>query len=124
MTTSTWPDLYYSPSLNVFFDRGSPVARPDDLVLVPGEYLDDLFRRINSTVHATFGAGEDGWPILVIVEPIIMPRKKNPEEEAKKLLEETDWYVARQMETGEKIPTDVKKEREKAREILNNTKEK
>lgn len=36
--------------------------------------------------------------------------------EAQELLEETDWYVVRKQETGEKIPDDVLKEREKIRQ--------
>ena len=39
-----------------------------------------------------------------------------------KFLQETDWMVIREMETGKKMPTHIKEERVRAREKLHNFK--
>jgi len=39
--------------------------------------------------------------------------------QSRKILQSTDWYVVRYMDTGKDIPDNIKKLREKARELAN-----
>lgn len=51
-------------------------------------------------------------------QEIIDNKIKQEKSEAQKYLNNTDWYVLRQVETGANIPRRVKRKREKAREVL------
>ncbi len=51
-------------------------------------------------------------------QEIIDNQVKLEKKEAQLYLNQTDWYVLRQVETGTNIPRRVKRKREKARETL------
>jgi hypothetical protein len=50
--------------------------------------------------------------------PVVSPEMLEARDTAQRLLQQTDWYVIREMETGRRVPEDIARARAEARLIL------
>lgn len=92
-------------------------------------------KEINSAVHMSFinqansegkliSADKDGNPILVDPPPPTQEEiRKQRINELENYLSETDWYAIRYADTGEEMPSDIKKKRQNARDEISNLRE-
>lgn len=85
---------------------------------ISDEEHDRIIKEANE-VGKPIGADENGDPIIIEPpEPSQEEKDKWRLEYLENYLKETDWYAIRFADTGEAIPTDVKKKRQEAREEI------
>lgn len=98
--------------------RGENPTPPDEFHVLPwGDKR--LFRPRYDFASQTWVEGE---PPEVVAEREDEILSHTGIVEAQRYLDETDWYVTREMETGKPIPSDVRAKREHARVLLSNMK--
>ena len=92
-------------------------------VLISNEEYGQILYAINNT-EKTVTADEEGKPILVdLPEPPEKEKAKRRIEELESYLKQTDWYAIRFADTGEKMPADIKKKRQEARDEISRLRE-
>lgn len=112
---------FYSPSTNSFYiELQFYPDLPGDLVQISWDRYQEIQKDLTSITHAFLGPDENCSPIIITRPPTSWDPSEaiHENDRARKLLNDTDWYLSRQMETGEAMPSDVKKARENARKIL------
>ena len=64
---------------------------------------------------------KNGFPVIVKKRKSVNPQLRI--DELEKYLLETDWYAIRFVDNGEKIPSDIQKKRQEAREEISELRE-
>jgi len=113
--------LRYSASANAFFEteiHGDAI--PADAMEVSRETYDAIQDKLSK--GGTLKSGKAGRP-SVIAPPAVDEEKRQREiakVKARAYLNETDWYIIREIETGRKVPDEIKEARTKARKDQEN----
>lgn len=110
--------MHYSPSHNSFYlpeIHGSAI--PADTVEITREQHAALLE--GQSQGKVIAADSKGHPVLQDPpNPTPEQLQEQAKAEARAYLASTDWYVVRQTETGEKIPAEVTKKRQAARDSI------
>lgn len=106
--------MLYSASTNAFYDEAIHNRIPEDVVGVSDERFKEILE--GKEKGQVVVADNKGNPILVDA-PAPTPEQEQAarNEEARRYLSDTDWYVVRKMETGVEIPQDILDKRAAAR---------
>jgi hypothetical protein len=110
--------MFYSKTTNGFYDQE---INGDDMPADVVSVTEDKYNAIQAAISAggTLYGDDKGYPQ---VEPLASPTEQQLIEASnaknRSYLAETDWYVARFVETGVPIPEEIKQLREEARKAV------
>ena len=108
--------IYYSKSINAFYDDALHRVLPDDAVEITVEERDTVLSGQSNSKQIT--GDENGKPVLVDVVESPEQIQSIVNKRARNYLASTDWYVIRKLETGVEIPQDILDARQAARESI------
>ena len=111
--------IFYSPSVNSFYDDLSFYPNhPNDLIKIDYSRYLEIQNELTTIVNAALISDDNGQPIVIVRPPVVIYPEIDPIMEAQNLLDSTDYYVIRQIETGIAIPSDILEARKLAREEI------